>query len=383
MDGSSTSFSSLHGSGVVVPLSKTDAHPLEMFGSSNKNPALNIESASGAQISPRISPSRRGSGSTNPPLRRRFHRRRSNSDGDRYVLMADQRQSVSERSLISTTSSSMPRRKSLDAQCVADLKVQLAEQRAQTDETALLIAQLNVDKDDLEADRDKALEKCKQLECDITRQKQKYQTKISMLEAQLEAQAHELEKIRSERDELAEVVEVASRRGSMVSVVSASAEGSGGGAPPQTSRRNSLQAMHERRRSMQQRRSSNDTVGSGGRMTSSGSRRGSVTSHGSGRWSMSNHSLQSSATSMTSGMSRQGGVQRARASITESIGEVGASIRDLMAHARDAAGGTASASDLAYQNSLAPEDLLWMSDPSFNVGDLDDISDDEAEGVEE
>ena len=82
-------------------------------------------------------------------------------------------------------------------------------------------------------------------------------------------------------------------------------------------------------------------------------------------------------------MSRQGGVQRARASITESIGEVGASIRDLMAHARDAAGGTASTSDVAYQGSLAPEDLLWMSDPSFNVGDLDDISDDEAEGVEE
>ena len=375
---SCTSFSSLHGSGVVVPLSKTDAHPLEMLGSSNKNPALNIESASGAQISPSISPSRRGSsGSTNPPLRRRFHRRRSNSDGDRYMLMADQRQSVSERSLVSTTSSSMPRRKSLDAQCVADLKVQLAEQQAQTDQTALLIAQLNVDKDELEAARDKALEKCKQLECDITRQKQKYEDKISRLEARMEAQANELEKIRLERDEMVEVVEVASRRGSMVSAVSVSATGSGGGALPHVNRRNSLQAMHERRRSMQQRRSSNDTVGSGGRLTSGGSRRGSVTSHGSGRWSMSDHSLQNSATSVTSGMSRQGSVQRARASITESIGEVGASIRDLMSHARDAAGGTASASDLAHQDSLAPEDLLWMSDPSFHVDDSEGSDEDE------
>ena len=82
-------------------------------------------------------------------------------------------------------------------------------------------------------------------------------------------------------------------------------------------------------------------------------------------------------------MSRQGSVRRARASITESIGEVGASIRDLMAHARDAAGSTASSGDLAYQDSLAPEDLLWMSDPSFNVGDLDDISDGEENGVVE
>ena len=380
---SCTSFSSLHGSGVVVPLSKTDAHPLEMLGSSNKNLALNTQSASGAQISPAISPSRRGSsGSTNPPLRRLFHRRRSNSDGDRYMLMADQRQSVSERSLTSTTSSSMPRRKSLDAQCVADLKVQLAEQRAQTDETALLIAQLKVDKDNLEADRDKALEKCKQLECDITRQKQKYENKISMLEAQLEAQAHELEKIRSERDEMAEVVEVASQRGSMGSVVSVSAASSGV-APPPTNRRNSLQAMHERRRSMQQRRSSNE---SSGRLTSSASRRGSITSqgsHASGRWSLSDLSHHNSANSVTSSMSRRGSVQRARASITDSIGEVGASIRDLVSHARDAAGGTTSASDLAYQDSLAPEDLLWMSDPSFNVGDLDDISDHEEDDVDD
>ena len=296
------------------------------------------------------------------------------------MLMADQRQSVSERSLTSTTSSSMPRRKSLDAQCVADLKVQLAEQRAQTDETALLIAQLKVDKDNLEADRDKALEKCKQLECDITRQKQKYENKISMLEAQLEAQAHELEKIRSERDEMAEVVEVASQRGSMGSVVSVSAASSGV-APPPTNRRNSLQAMHERRRSMQQRRSSNE---SSGRLTSSASRRGSITSqgsHASGRWSLSDLSHHNSANSVTSSMSRRGSVQRARASITDSIGEVGASIRDLVSHARDAAGGTTSASDLAYQDSLAPEDLLWMSDPSFNVGDLDDISDHEEDDV--
>ena len=248
MDGSSTSFSALHGSGVVVPLSKTDAHPLEMLGSSNKNLNLNTESASGASISPSSSPSRRGSsGSTNPPLRRRFHRRRSNSDGDRYVLMADQRQSVSERSLLSTTSSSMPRRKSLDAQCVADLKVQLAEQQAQTDETALLIAQLNNDKVELEGARDTALDKCKQLECDIARQNQKYEDKISRLEAQLEAQAHELEKVRSERDEMVEVIEVASRRGSMTSVVSGCAASDAAGP---VDRRNSLQAMHDRRRSM-------------------------------------------------------------------------------------------------------------------------------------
>ena len=127
------------------------------------------------------------------------------------MLMADQRQTASERSLASTATSSAPRRKSLDAQCVADLKVQLAEQRAQTDETALLIAQLNVDKDELRAARDEALERCTQLECDITRQKQKYEDKMSRLEAQLEAQTHEMEKIRLERDEMVEVVEVASR----------------------------------------------------------------------------------------------------------------------------------------------------------------------------
>ena len=381
MDGSSTSFSALHGSGVVVPLSKTDAHPLEMLGNSNKDLTLNSESANGASLSPSIAPFL-DSGSTNPSLRRRFHRRRSNSDGDRYMLMADQRQSVSERSLTSTAPSSMPRRKSLDAQCVADLKVQLAEQHAQTDQTALLIAKLNVDKDELEANRDKVLEKCKQLECDITRQKQKYENKMSMLEAQLEAQAHELAKIRLERDEMAEVVEVASRRGSMVSVASASASGSGGGAPPHTNRRKSLQAMHERRRSMQQRRSSNE---SSGRLTSGASRRGSVTSqgsHASGRWSFSDLSHHNSANSVTSGMSRQGSVLRARASITESIGEVGASIRDLMAHARDAAGGTASASDLAHQDSLAPEDLLWMSDPSFHVDDSERSDEDDEDDFE-
>ena len=50
MDGSSTSFSALHGSGVVVPLSKTDAHPLEMLGSSNKNLNLNTESARGGGL---------------------------------------------------------------------------------------------------------------------------------------------------------------------------------------------------------------------------------------------------------------------------------------------------------------------------------------------
>lgn len=275
----------------------------------------------------------------------------------------------------------MPRRKSLDAQCVADLKVQLAEQQAQTDETALLIAQLNNDKVELEGARDTALDKCKQLECDIARQNQKYEDKISRLEAQLEAQAHELEKVRSERDEMVEVIEVASRRGSMTSVVSGCAAS---GAAGHVDRRNSLQAMHERRRSMQQRRSSNDTVGSGGRLTSSATRRGSVTSHGSsGLWSISDRSQHNSAASVTSSMSRQGSVRRARASITESIGEVGASIRDLMAHARDAAGGTASSGDLANQDSLAPEDLLWMSDPSFNVGDLDDISDGEENGVVE
>ena len=359
---STTSFSALHGSSTVVPLSKTDVHPLEMLGSSNKNLTLNTDSASGASIL---------SSSTWPS------RRRSISDSDRYMLMADQRQSVSERSLASTTSSTMPkRRSSLDAQCVAELKVQLAEHQAQTDETALLILQLNADKDDLRAARDKALEKCKQLECDITRQKKEHEDKISRLEAQLEAQAHELRKIRLERDEMVE--EVASRRESMASVVSASAASpSGGGAPPHANRRNTLQAMHERRSSMQQRRSSDDTEGSGGRLTSSASRRGSVTSQGShtsGRGSVSDLSHHNSATSGTSSMSRQESVRPRRASITESIGEVGASIRDLVAHARDVAGGTASARDLAYQDSLSPEDLLWMSDSSFNnVGDLGDI----------
>ena len=70
-------------------------------------------------------------------------------------------------------------------------------------------------------------------------------------------------------------------------------------------------------------------------------------------------------------------MRRARASISESIGEVGASIRDLMAQARDVAGGTAN------QDSLSPEDLLWMSDSNFNVGDLDDITDDEEDDVED
>ena len=362
---SSTSFSSLHGSGIVVPLTKADAHPLEMLGSSNRSLTLNTESTSGTLISP----------STSPP-RRRYSRRRSISDGDRYMLMADQHQMTSERSLVSTESTTgVPRRdsrrKSLDAQCVAELKVQLAEHQAQADETALLISQLNADKDLLRALRDKALEKCKQLECDITRQKKEYEDKISRLEAQLEAQEHELQKIRLERDEM---VEVASRRGSMASVASASAASS----PPHVNRRSTLQAMHERRRSMQHRRSSNETEESGGRLTSSASRGESITSqgsHASGRWSGSDLSHHNSVTSVTS--SRQESVRRARASITESIGEVGASIRDLMAQARDVAGGTAN------QNSLSPEDLLWMSDSDVNVGDLDGITNDKEDDVED
>jgi hypothetical protein len=250
----------------------------------------------------------------------------------------------------------MPRRNSLGAQNVADLKVQLAESQAAADATSALVTQLTADRARLQAVAEEASafyeeawENCAQLECDLNRQAARHRDVVARLEATLEAQAAELDRIRKERDELrllqartvvsGDTKEEEDEEEEESVAVTESTCSSSASFRPSTNRRNSLQRMHNRhsrRLSLQPQRRSSDG-GTAGIMGD--------------RWSLSSELGGHDCTSSI--LSSQRTRPSRRPSLTESIG---ASLRDLMSNAR----GDVMAD--GRNESLAPEDLLWLSE---------------------
>jgi len=329
-----------------VPLSKTDAHPLELHqrehdlgdGHNDRQPQPTIRHPS--ETARRSSDGTASVSSTFSS----FRWSNSDGDGDRHVRRGNTSTKATK---------AMPRRRSLDAQNVADLKVQLAESQAAADTTSALVTELTADRARLQADAEEASaayeqawENCAQLECDLSRQAARHRDVVARLEARLEAQAAELDQIRKERDELRllQARTVLSRdtkeeEEEEESAVTESTCSSSASFRPSTNRRNSLQRMHNRhsrRLSLQLPRRGSDGGTAAGIMGD--------------RWSLSSELGGQDCTSSI--LSSQRTRTSRRPSLTESIG---ASLRDLMSNARGEAMADGS------HESLAPEDLLWLS----------------------